>query len=125
MKNLASAAPIFMNPTCAQQHYVQTISYTKLHPNQTIHVESRHKNLIMPSLKCLTAHIFKKVTITEHCFVGNFLYQICFQIGKKSTKCQKIFIYACKYSITKPNCSNALHRNHLHRISLNGHALCG
>jgi len=56
----------------------------------------------MPSLKCLTAHIFKKVTITEHCFVGNFLYQICFQIGKKSTKCQKIFIYACKYSITKP-----------------------
>jgi len=43
--------------------------------------KSKDKNLIMPSLKCLTAHIFKKVAITEHCFVGNFLYQICFQIG--------------------------------------------
>jgi hypothetical protein len=40
----------------------------------------------MPSLKCLTAHIFKKVAITEHCFVGNFLYQICFQIGRKMYK---------------------------------------
>ena len=73
-KDSASAAPIFTNPTCAQQHYMQTISCTEFHPDQTIHVESRDKILIMPSLKCLTAHIFKKVTITKHCFVGNFLY---------------------------------------------------
>lgn len=86
MKNLALAALIFTNPTCAQQHYGQTISYTEFHPNQTIHVESSDKNFIMPSMKCLTAHIFKKVAISEHCFVGNFLYQIGFQVGRKMYK---------------------------------------
>jgi len=67
------------------------VSYSEFHPNQTIHVESRDKNLIMPSLKCLTAHIFKKVAITKHCFVGNFLYQICFQIEIKMYKMPENF----------------------------------
>lgn len=84
-KNSSSAIPIFMNPTCTQ-HYVQTIPYTEFHSNQTIHVEGRDKNLIMPSLECLTAHIFEKVAINEHYFVGNFLYQICFQIGRNTYK---------------------------------------
>jgi hypothetical protein len=78
-KSIAIPSPIFMKIINGQQHHIQ-ISYTILHPNQTISMDRINRSMFIPLYDLCTD--FHAILSHLTSFFKHFLNKILLKLGK-------------------------------------------